>query len=194
MTMWDRVLLIGAVFLTTFSTVVWSADNLARQARISVDSTYDSYLTTPLNDGVQIVASSDFRKAGWASAESDSPHWARMDWNQPVTIASVVVYWTLDGGQFQSAATVQVQALIDKVWKTVAESAPKRSSCFSVMKFAPVATAGIRVLQPSRRGPVDRSDLMWVAEVEAYGARKDTGTRGNPSASAKLALGGHIVR
>lgn len=192
--MWNRVLLICAALLTVFSTTVRSADNLARRAKVSVDSTYDGYVPIPLNDGVQIVASSDFRKAGWASAENDSPHWVQLDWDQPVTVASVIVYWTLDGGQFQSAAAVHLQVRAGEAWKTVAESAPEPSTCFSVMELAPVRTAAIRLLQPSLRGPVDRGGLMWIAEVEAYGVRRDAGVRGEPSASARLAAGGHTVR
>ena len=189
-----RILLAIAALSLGIAPTVRASDNLARGAEVSVDSTYDGYTPAPLNDGIQIVASSEYWRAGWASRQNDEPHWVQLEWPRPVTAASVVVYWTLDGGQFRSASTVQARIRVNKTWQTVAESAPEPGSSFSVLSFTPVATTAIRILQPSMQGPADRRGLMWVAETEVYGAAQDAQAQGEATLSVKTDAGPRTAR
>ena len=75
-------------------------------AAISVDSTFHGYGARVLGDGkwiergkeiTQDYASKDRLGNGgntWVSAETDTEHWVRVDWRQPVVVNQVEIWWS----------------------------------------------------------------------------------------------------
>ncbi len=146
-------------------------ENLAisKDCRVTTDSSYAGYSPEVLNDGIQTVAGNEWTLAGWASAENTDDHYVELAWPAAQDISEVVIYWCRDAGRFRASTRYLIQAREEEQWRTVAEGRNEEAVAFSAHSFDPVRTRAIRILQPSGSGPAGRSNLMWVAEVEAYG-------------------------
>ena len=181
------------VSLLSFAMAAEGATNLAREAAVTVDSCYSGYDSSPLNDGCQIVASDAYTRAGWASGETKQPHWVCLSWKRPVKISAVVVYWALDHGAFWTSRRFEAQVRHNGAWRTVAERRCERDTCYALCRF-PVSTAeALRISQAPGNGPTSRPNLMWVAEVEAYGTESKKTVEGKPSLLASVKGGTHSV-
>lgn len=148
--------------------------NLARSARVQVDSSFRGYSPAPLTDGVRNDVSEVGRWAevAWASAETPGPHWVELVWEQPVTVSRVDVYWALDRGRFLSSRRVRLEALTasgewEVLWD-IESAAPNHRIRRTSITFVPVSTTALRLVQPEGAGPLGRPNLMWIAEIEVY--------------------------
>jgi len=144
--------------------------NIAREARVTVDSSYSQYDAEPINDGI-IYPSADahWTDEAWASAEIDTDHFIEMSFAEAKTIRRVVVYWSLDASIPRTSAEVQVKVKGMDTWETVAPVEPESPVPQTVINLkSPVASKGLRLYQPRGRGPANRGNLMWVREVEVF--------------------------
>ncbi len=132
-------------------------------ARVRVDSSYPDYGPAPLIDGDQDQGTtSGSPSVTWASAETPSEHWIEIQLPEPEEIDSVALYWAYR----KPSSKTEVQILEDDKWATLASAERQAAEQTStVIRFAPVRTDRIRILQPPGRGREDRPDLMWVSEV-----------------------------
>ncbi|HYN84270.1 MAG TPA: protein kinase [Pyrinomonadaceae bacterium] len=145
-----------------------------RPSRVTADSSYDGYDTRPIADGVldvRQIGRMRYNEGNWVSAETSAPHWIRLDFPRPVRVATVYVYWGFDRDRYMPSRRVQLQALEDGgEWRTVAELEPGANFDRAAFDFAPVEAGSLRLFQEAQQGPPSRPFLMWVREVEVYGA------------------------
>ncbi len=72
--------------------------NIARHAKVSVDSCYGQYTAAPINDGVTRTKDIHWTKESWASSETDEPHWVELIFGKPMTMRRMLIHWSMDGG------------------------------------------------------------------------------------------------
>jgi len=144
-----------------------------RPTQVAVDSSYNGYSTAPLIDGetdVRKIARMRYNKGNWSSDETPAPHWIELDFDQPVQLAAVYVFWGYDRNRFTPSRHVELQALDEKgEWRTVSALEPGNDYDHVAFSFAPIVTNRARIFQPAQQGPTNRPFVMWVREVKAFG-------------------------
>lgn len=136
--------------------------------KASADSLYAQYRPEPINDGVQCYLGRDFTRRATVTSESAEPHWVQVDFPGPREVSRVVVYWAIEDGTVYTSQEFEVQLMVDGTWQTVAEVEETDAVAYSTVELDPALTTGVRILQPAGGGPVQRPNLTWVGEVEAY--------------------------
>ena len=170
----------------------WALD---KQCTVTVDSSYEGYSPAALTDGIQIVMSDDWELAGWACAEQQGEHYIQLTWSAPKIIDTVVIYWARDAGAFRTSTHCVIQSRQGDHWQTLGEISDVKAGAFSAHRLpARVAADALRILQPDGSGPAGRTDLMWVAEVQAWGPPGEgPPSDGAPQAAFELKPGTHEV-
>jgi hypothetical protein len=56
-------------------------------------------------------------------------------------------------------------------WRTVSTLEPGGNFDRTAFEFQPFVADRVRLLQPAQAGPQNRPFVMWVREVQAFGAR-----------------------
>jgi hypothetical protein len=113
-----------------------------------------------------------YNEGNWASAETPEPHWIELQFDRPVRVAAVYVYWGFDRTRFTPSRQVELQVANGKDgWRTVSTVAPGENFDRTSFDFAPLQSTRLRVYQPAQQGPPNRSFIMWVREVKVYGAQ-----------------------
>ena len=147
--------------------------NVAREARVSVDSNYAGYDPSPINDGVIRGEGLHWTKESWASAETQKGHAIVFEFDKPRTVARATLYWSLDAGIPRTSREVHLQVQEGKAWKTVAVATRVRPVPQTTIRLKqPITASRVRILQPKGKGPEGREGLMWVREVELLSPRK----------------------
>jgi hypothetical protein len=138
----------------------------AHGATVAVDSCYEGYSATPLNDGVVLPSPTvQWTEAAWASLDDGKEHWIEITLPKPETASRLVVVWAYDNGTMYSSQRCLVQAEVEGKWQNLAALSPKAATAYSVVEFEPTTAAKFRLLQPAGKGPEARPGIMWVAEV-----------------------------
>ncbi|MFP3903110.1 MAG: hypothetical protein ACLFWB_02590 [Armatimonadota bacterium] len=141
--------------------------NLAREAAVTVDSSYSSYSAAPINDGITQTEGLHWTEAAWASAETDESHFIDFAFEKPQTVARAAIYWSLDAGIPRTSQMVHMQADTGDGFETVGTAEPDTPEPVTTIELSePVIASGFRLLQPPGAGPMDRKNLLWVREVE----------------------------
>jgi len=140
---------------------------------VAVDSSYDSYNTKPLTDGVTDVrqlAAMRFNQSNWVSSERPEPHWIELSFGRPTRVTALYVYWGFDRGRYMPSRIAELQ-LPDGAggWRTVAQLEPGGHFDRAAFDFEPFVADRLRILQPAQQGPANRPFVMWVREVEVFG-------------------------
>ncbi len=145
--------------------------NLAREAAVSVDSSYSGYDAEPINDGIAYpAADAHWTDEAWASADAAAPHWIELRFERPVTIGSAAIWWSLDGGMPHTSREVTLEAAVDEGWWSITTLRPEEPEARSELRLdQPVTSDRFRLSQPAGGGSADRPNLMWVREVELFG-------------------------
>ncbi len=134
----------------------------------AADSLYAQYRLEPLNDGLQMLAGTDFTRRATATGESEEPHWVQVTFPGERPLSCVVIYWAVEGDAVFSSRRFEVQALLGEQWVPVAQVDEPEPVFVSMVRFDEVSATAVRVVQPPGGGPAQRPNLMWVSEVEAY--------------------------
>jgi len=146
-----------------------------RPSRVLVDSSYEGYTAAPLTDGeidVRKIAAMRYNKGNWASAETPEAHWIELDFDSPVRLAAVYLYWGYDRSRFMPSRKVELQTTDEHGgWKMLSELAPGDDYDRTAFEFAPATVSKLRIFQPAQEGPTSRPFIMWVREVKAYGLK-----------------------
>ena len=141
---------------------------------VKVDSSYDSYNARPLTDGVtdvREIAAKRFNQGNWVSAESPEPHWIELEFKRPERVTAVYVYWGFDRDHYMPSRRVELHAPDGGGWRTVATLEPGNNFDRAAFEFTPFVAERLRLFQPAQAGPQNRPFVMWVREVQAFGAR-----------------------
>ncbi len=73
--------------------------NIAREAKVTVDSAYSGYDAKPVNDGIVYPAEdAHWTEKAWASADERADHFIELRFAEPREVAKVAIYWSLDAG------------------------------------------------------------------------------------------------
>lgn len=145
--------------------------NIAREATVTVDSSYSSYSPAPINDGVTQTEGLHWTEAAWASAETDEPHFIEFTFQQPRSIFRAAIYWSLDAGIARTSRTIHLQADMGEGFETIGTATPDTPEPVTIIELPePVSASRLRLLQPEAGGPEGRKNLMWVREVELLAA------------------------
>ncbi|HWW77423.1 MAG TPA: discoidin domain-containing protein, partial [Pyrinomonadaceae bacterium] len=150
-------------------------DNVAAlNARVSVDSSFDGYNTRPLTDGVtdvREIAARRYNQGNWVSAESPEPHWIELDFGRASRVTAVYVYWGFDKDRYMPSRRVELQAPDGAGgWRTVSTLEPGGNFDRTAFEFEPFVAQSLRLFQPTQSGPQNRPFVMWVREVQVFGA------------------------
>lgn len=139
-------------------------------ANVAVDSCFYAYDARPINDGVVNPVDVPFNQAAWAAAEADQEHWVEIQWPAPTKVSRVLVYWNIEDDTVWTSQRILVQArdVESGEWKTLAEATPLAGEPVTEVRFAPLTTRVLRILQPKDCGPVKRPRIMWLREVAVY--------------------------
>jgi serine/threonine protein kinase len=144
-----------------------------RPARIAVDSSFDGYTAAPLTDGemdVRRIATMKYNQGNWASAETQTPHWIELAFDQPVRLAAAYVYWGFDRNRFMPSRRVELQVPDERgEWRTLSVMEPGNDHDRMAFDFAPINTSRARIFQSAKDGPTNRPFVMWVREVKVFG-------------------------
>ncbi|HEX8352826.1 MAG TPA: discoidin domain-containing protein, partial [Pyrinomonadaceae bacterium] len=142
---------------------------------VKVDSSYDGYNTKPLTDGVtdvREIAAKRYNHGNWVSAESPEPHWIELDFRRAERVTAVYVYWGFDRDRYMPSRRVELQAQDGAGgWRTVATLEPGGNFDRTAFEFPPFVAQRVRLFQSAQAGPQNRPFVMWVREVQAFGAR-----------------------
>ena len=143
-----------------------------KPARVEVDSSYEGYTQKPLTDNewdVRSIAQMKYNKGNWASAETQTPHWIELSFDQPVRLAAVYVYWGFDRNRFMPSRRAELQLMDERgSWQTIARMEPDKDFDRMAFEFAPVIATRARVFQPAQQGPLNRPFIMWVREIKVF--------------------------
>ena len=143
-------------------------------ARVVVDSSFDGYNTRPLTDGVtdvREIAAKRYNQGNWVSAESPEPHWIELDFRGPRRVTAVYVFWGFDRDRYMPSRRVELQAPDGAGgWRTVSTVEPGGNFDRVAFEFRPFVAERVRLFQPAQAGPQNRPFVMWVREVQAFGA------------------------
>ena len=141
---------------------------------VKVDSSFDGYNALPLTDGVtdvRRIAAKRYNQGNWVSAESPESHWVELDFRKPVRLSAVYVFWGFDKDRYMPSRRVELQAPDDGGgWRTVSTLEPGGNFDRAAFEFAPFVAGRVRLFQPAQAGPQNRPFVMWVREVQAFGA------------------------
>ena len=150
--------------------------------RVSVDSVFGGYGTGVLADGAWVELGKEtttdhghadrLGNAGnsWVSADTESEHWVRLDWDGTVRLSGVTIWWVKPDWY---PTAFRIEALSDQSWVPVLgpgvwlRAGGQRTVC----RFAEAETSALRVVQHARGGGVRR--LMAAQEISATAGTDD---------------------
>jgi serine/threonine protein kinase len=148
-----------------------------KPARVAVDSSYDGYSETPLTDNewdVRRIAAMKYNEGNWASAETETPHWIELQFDKPVHLAALYVYWGFDRDRFMPSRHAELQLLDERGrWQTISRMQPDRDYDRMAFDFPPTSAKRVRIFQPARQGPTNRPFIMWVREVKVFSVAEE---------------------
>ncbi len=135
--------------------------------RVTADSAFSGYTTIPLHDGVIETAGLIWYDAAFASAESAEPHWIRVEFPQPTTVASVTAHWNAEGGTMYASRKGEVWGRLPdgEMVRLGGFDAPQTGATTRI-SFAPREVKAIEWRQPASGGAAARPDLLWMVELE----------------------------
>ena len=145
------------------------------EARVKVDSSFDSYNERPLADGVtdvREIRAMRYNQGNWVSSESPVPHWVELDFARATRVTAVYVYWGFDKGRYMPSRRVELQSQDGGgEWRTISTLEAGDNFDRAAFEFEPFEAKALRVFQPAQSGPANRPFVMWLREVQAFGAR-----------------------
>jgi len=151
------------------------AEVAALAPAVRVDSSFDGYNTKPLTDGVtdvREISAKRYNQGNWVSAESPDAHWIELDFGRPRRVTAVYVFWGFDRDRYMPSRRVELQAQEqDGNWRTVSTLEPGSNYDRAAFEFRSFVAGRVRLFQPAQAGPRNRPFVMWVREVQAFGAR-----------------------
>lgn len=134
---------------------------------ISVDSVQAPYTRLPLNDGIRMPAVKFEPVYSWISAGSAVEHWVELDLVIPRRVSEVSLYWMTFTGLPQKTMVTFFDRASNE-WKPVSSTPEWRPAAGPVetIRFAPVVTEKLRIVQAAGGGGTGGPNLMGLSEAE----------------------------
>ncbi len=101
----------------------------------------------------------------WLSEPNALPHWIKMEFPEPREVSQVKLWWA-HYQTYRTSMAYKVQTWDGSGWVTQAEVQDQSERQCSVHEFDPVTTTAVRVWQPPNSGQAQRSQYMWLSEIE----------------------------
>jgi hypothetical protein len=140
-------------------------------ATVKVDSCFGGYESlAPINDGnTALPGDSCGNDIAWASAETDSDHWAEVTLPKPTSLREVTVYWAAYTELAHTPQYFEVQVRQGDAWVPVYQSpaAGEKAQPVTTARFAPTTVSSFRIFMPGGKGSTGRPKLLWIAEIQA---------------------------
>jgi Chitobiase/beta-hexosaminidase C-terminal domain/Family of unknown function (DUF6298)/Right handed beta helix region len=137
--------------------------------KITVDSTFPGYTTSPIDDGV--INASGGTSSTWASEETATDHWINVTFPSPRQINSAIVHWAFNDYRqaYMTAQSVDIQYWNGSSYQTIASLVyPGSDVSSSSASFATVTTSQLRFLMPAGQGNPRYPAVFWITELD-YG-------------------------
>ena len=138
--------------------------------KVEVSSTYSGCNPENLIDGLRNHRKLPWNRAGWASEEKpEKEQWVEILLPQKTTIKNIDIYWAFDNGKYFSSSEIIIQIPAGNNWKNIGRlnNIPPNTP---QSDFSPPPSIGevdkIRFIQPKGKGPGQRPNIMWIAEIE----------------------------
>jgi hypothetical protein len=120
---------------------------------------------------VREIAAKRYNLGNWVSAESPEPHWIELDFGRASRVTAVYVYWGFDKDRYMPSRRVELQEPDGAGgWRTVSTLEPGGNFDRTAFEFKPFVAPRLRLFQPTQSGPQNRPFVMWVREVQVFGA------------------------
>ena len=134
--------------------------------QIHVDSTSPSYSPRALNDGLRVAAVKFEPEAAWISAPTAVEHWVQMNLRRSRSVSQVTLFWMTFTGMPQKTMVQYGDEAGN--WKPVSATPVLRpaAGAVEIIRFSPVTTSKLRVLQAPNGGGEGGPSLMGLSEVE----------------------------
>lgn len=132
---------------------------------ITVDSTMPPYRAEHLNDGLAMPGMKFEEQWGWISDAQSKDHWVELRLAAPAPLRGLRVWWMTFYGLPRA---VKVQSWQAGAWQDAPGYEQWRPARAAVeeLRFAPVTTARVRLLQQAGGGNSTFPTLMGASEVE----------------------------
>ena len=140
-------------------------------AKVQVDSCFAGYESlTPLNDGnTTMPGDSCGNDIAWASAETDTDHWAEVTLAKPAKLSEVTIYWAAYTQVKHTPRHFEVQVPDGEGWRAIYKSPAggEKPKPATTVRFAPMTADRFRVFMPKGMGSEARPRLLWIGEIQA---------------------------
>ena len=149
-----------------------SRNGFPAKTKLLATEPYDSYLLTPVVDGLKQRKDLGWQDAAWASAEDDTTHGIEIQLSQPQRGGRLQVTWAYDTSASESVRwwisrdyVIQIKDKASDEWKTVVEVKNNQSvvGCYPLPE---TAFSFVRIFQSAGGGHPQRPNLMWVGQLE----------------------------
>lgn len=159
-----------------------AAYNKCLYAKIKADSSSPGYSVNTLKGcSFDKRSSWDIKERCWASAETNQDHWIQADFDSPVTLQKIRLYWAWYKKEFYQSKEIQIyyrdesgkdveikdyqktNDVIDKECKT-----PESNLQQTQWTFPAVKTSQLTIKQRAGGGNEKRPNRMWINRVWAY--------------------------
>jgi hypothetical protein len=150
-----------------------------------VSASYPGYGPAAITDGV--IDPYGNESTTWASDDATSTvDWIELSFGSPTDVENVTIHWAWNGTQ---AAWMTSQQYEIQYWNGSSYSSASTVSGSPIgnvtsTNIPRVNTQRIRVYQPAAGGPINYPGVLWVTEVQVYGATQVDATA--PSAILDL--------
>jgi len=137
--------------------------------KVTVDSVFPGYDMECLIDGERMPAAQYWRAKTWIAKATNTEHWVALEWSEPKRVSKVIICWMTFGG-LPTAYKVQYQKEggWEGTWVDITPAWQEAQKAFEVIKFNPVKTKAIRVIQKANGGNHLTPNMMGISEIEVY--------------------------
>jgi hypothetical protein len=143
-----------------------SANGFAMNTLIMPSSCYGGYSVKPVIDGIANRSVLHWSEAAWASAEiAGEDVWLAFVFDTPQSGGKLKITWATDQSKVFISQRYRVQIKVNDQWVDVVDAASEHMPV-SVHPLPDTPYMGIRIYQSAGGGPVERPNIMWIAQVQ----------------------------
>ena len=168
-------------------------NNIGEGISPSVSSTYPGYSATTITDGNLDPFGGE--ASTWAAESATQPHWVELNFGTLRPVERIAVFWAWN--TYQQAWMTSRQFRI-QVWDGAAftdvstVNSTVVDSC-TFVDITPTTTTRLRYYQPANQGPATYPAVVWLSELDVFGAAAANNTAptvptlSSPANAAQLA-------
>ncbi len=137
-------------------------------AVIRVSSSFPGYSTEPLNDGIRQSKDLYWALAAWASQETEAEHWVEVEFTESAPLDTIRICWAFMDPTYAAPQFYKIYGWFSNQWNELLFYQNHQTNReMDVFKIdSPIPMEKIKIVQPPANGPVERPNLLWIAEIE----------------------------